>query len=153
MSSTKTIYIVTSGEYSDYGIDRVFSTRQMAEEWCGDHLSGPSAPSKEYTIEEYKIDEPFDPKENIDQYSVVCLNTKTNHSYGSKPQSFEKVRTKYFQGERVIVFNNGEYMEVWSVCQDEDAAIKTAQEIKARLIALGRLKNGIYNYKTLEPIQ
>ena len=27
------VFIVTSGEYSDYGIDRVFSTEEKAKEW------------------------------------------------------------------------------------------------------------------------
>lgn len=48
----KKIYIVTSGEYSDYEINRVFSTRELAEDFI-QHIGD------DYRIEEYHIDEPI----------------------------------------------------------------------------------------------
>lgn len=44
------VYIVTSGDYSDYHIDRVFSTRERAREFV-DHMGAC------YEIEEYDLDE------------------------------------------------------------------------------------------------
>lgn len=44
------IYIVTSGEYSDYGIDAVFSTKEKADEYIQQH-------GTDYHIEEYDLDE------------------------------------------------------------------------------------------------
>ncbi len=29
-----TVYVVTSGAYSDYGIDAIFSTKELAEKYC-----------------------------------------------------------------------------------------------------------------------
>ena len=52
------VYIVTSGDYDDYRIDEVFSTKEKAEEYIecfGDKCS----------IEEYNLDNPIEPKENI----------------------------------------------------------------------------------------
>lgn len=46
----KKIYIVTSGEYSDYGIERVFSTKEKANEFVQQH-------GTDYRIEEYVVDE------------------------------------------------------------------------------------------------
>ena len=44
------IYIVTSGDYSDYRIDAVFSTKEKAEEYVQQHGTN-------YRIEDYDIDE------------------------------------------------------------------------------------------------
>ncbi len=44
------IYIVTSGEYSDYGINAVFSTKEKAVEYVEQH-------GTDYNIEEYNLDE------------------------------------------------------------------------------------------------
>ena len=44
------VYIVTSGEYSDYHIDRVFSTEAKAREFV-EHMGN------QYDIEEYDLDE------------------------------------------------------------------------------------------------
>ena len=52
------VYIVTSGDYDDYRIAEVFSTKEKAEEYIeyfGD----------DYRIEEYNLDNPIEPKENI----------------------------------------------------------------------------------------
>lgn len=48
---TKTVYVVTDGEYSDYGIEALFSDYSTAEKYCACHnLRCPD-------IEEWKIDE------------------------------------------------------------------------------------------------
>lgn len=46
----KKIYIVTSGEYSDYGIEAVFSTKEKANEYVQQN-------GTEYHVEEYDLDE------------------------------------------------------------------------------------------------
>ena len=50
------VYIVTSGEYSDYGIDRVFSTEEKAKEWI-DIIT--SMYGGNYNIEQYELDAPI----------------------------------------------------------------------------------------------
>jgi len=46
------IYIITTGEYSDYSIERVFSTRKKAMEYL-------DTKDNEYRLEVYDIDEPI----------------------------------------------------------------------------------------------
>lgn len=48
-----TIYIVTSGEYSDYHIDAVFSKLEQAELYCATHEDDLDYPR----VEEYAVDE------------------------------------------------------------------------------------------------
>lgn len=47
------IYIITSGEYSEYHIDAVFSTKELAEDYIQQH-------GTDYIIGEYNIDEEID---------------------------------------------------------------------------------------------
>lgn len=52
------VYIVTSGDYDDYQIDEVFSTKEKAEEYIECFGDG-------CRIEEYNLDNPIEHKENI----------------------------------------------------------------------------------------
>ena len=52
------IFIVTSGEYSDYHIDAAFSTREKAEEYVD--IYGP-----DYMIKEYEVDAPVCDKDGM----------------------------------------------------------------------------------------
>lgn len=45
------VYVATSGDYSDYGIDGVFSAKELAEEFVQ------STNPKEGQVEEYELDE------------------------------------------------------------------------------------------------
>ena len=50
------VFIVTSGEYSDYGIDRVFSSVEKAKEWI---KIVTSMYGGNYNIEPYELDAPL----------------------------------------------------------------------------------------------
>lgn len=48
------VYVVTSGSYSDYGIDAIFSTKELAETYASRMDSKSSYPG--HNIEEWQID-------------------------------------------------------------------------------------------------
>lgn len=48
--NNKTVYVITTGEYSDYSICAIFSTKEKANEYIQQH-------GTEYRIEEYNLDE------------------------------------------------------------------------------------------------
>lgn len=52
------IFIVTAGEYSDYGICQVFSTREKAEQYI-------DTKDDDFRIEEFELDEPFEVENKI----------------------------------------------------------------------------------------
>jgi len=54
----KKIFIVTSGEYSDYGIDAVFTTKEKAVDYVEQH-------GTYYNIEEYILDEEVEKKTQL----------------------------------------------------------------------------------------
>jgi hypothetical protein len=66
-----TIYVVTSGSYSDYGINAMFSTRELAQEYIDKAIAAKDADGEEYNvsgvywagdaqIEEWSLDEQRD---------------------------------------------------------------------------------------------
>ncbi len=52
--SNQTIYVVTSGSYSDYGIRAIFSTKEKAEHYVS--LSKETDPDEPHGIEEWTLD-------------------------------------------------------------------------------------------------
>lgn len=80
----KKVYIITSGEYSDYTIKAVFSTREKAEEYVDTHGS-------DYRIEEYSVDdEQVEKKEGV---WLVYVNWITGNADSANPQNFSNYYT------------------------------------------------------------
>ena len=52
-----TVYVVTAGEYSSYGIEGVFSIKELADEYCAKHnASCKYAYGNKARVEEYNLD-------------------------------------------------------------------------------------------------
>lgn len=87
------IYIVTSGEYSDYCIEAVFSAKAIAEKYVDIHGSN-------YRTEEYSVDDtPVEKKESIWLVSIDC---KTGEVMSANPENYnsyytDKVDTVQYQ--------------------------------------------------------
>ena len=101
MSETKKIYIVTSGCYSDYSINAVFSTRELAEEYI-DAGNG----YEDADIEEYNLDEPIKRKTRVLFVSMMLADKKVRHVSDNNPPmwkdvvKFDKTRS----GEPYLLF-------------------------------------------------
>lgn len=138
-------YLVSSGEYSDYEVHRVFSTKELAEEWVGDR--GVEGHSR-YRVEEHLFDDMSGKEKNkISTILVVMDRGGTVHR-----------TSKEFGGESRIYIRGGwqqpsvaSTMEVEILTTDESTAIKAANEIRIRLLALDRWTPGWKLYDTLEP--
>ena len=76
----KKIYIVTSGEYSDYGIDAVFTTKEKAVEYVEQHGTN-------YNIEEYNLDEEVEKKTQL-WYIEFCVEDSELHE--ASPTSYNR---------------------------------------------------------------
>ena len=78
------IFVITKGEYSDYHIVRVFTTRKLANEFL-------DTKDNDYQLEVYDLDEPFDRKTNLycisfqlDRKKVVYVHAYDNANPGLK---------------------------------------------------------------------
>ena len=78
------IYIVTSGEYSDYQINAVFSTGEKAEEYV-------DAYGSDYRIEEYPVDDT--PVENKESIWLVSIDWKTGEALSANPENYDSYYT------------------------------------------------------------
>lgn len=76
----KKIYIVTSGEYSDYRIDAVFTTKEKAVNYLEQHGTC-------YNIEEYNIDEEVKKKTQL-WYIMFCI--EDGNLLEANPTSFNR---------------------------------------------------------------
>ena len=111
---TKKIYIVTCGEYSSYCIDRVFSTRKLAEEYL-------DTVDDDYEIEEYNIDEPIERKTEIFEIGIR-----------TKDKQVLTVQTWCSREKDMIVYctenHRGEMLKLYVESDSRERAIKIASE-------------------------
>lgn len=112
----KKIYIVTSGEYSDYRIDAVFTTKEKANEFIQQQGSG-------FRIEEFVIDEEKVKKE--EKIWDVEINIDDNSVNKSIPRIFlcrEEGTCEYHE-----YFRN-DVVDLYVKADSMDKAIKIAKE-------------------------
>ena len=112
------IFIVTSGDYSDYGISAVFSTRQLAEEYVQRH-------GTEYIVEEYPLDPLDDRTDNVLWNVLMKIE---NHDVLScrRIDWFEYVDCK--NSVRYFEYSVGRCLMFYLRADTMDRAIKIANE-------------------------
>lgn len=112
----KKIYIVTSGEYSDYSIEAVFSTKNKAESYIQQHGTG-------YRIEEYDLDEEVEKKTQI--WSVT-FNLKDKSFESALPTTYKIDKYK----DTCIVWESRVYSYIEFIVESDnmDKARKIASE-------------------------
>ena len=113
----KKIYIVTSGEYSDYTIERVFSTKEKANEYVQQHGS-------DYKVEVYVIDEEEKVKKEEKIWKVE-INIDNNSVIESIPRNF--LRREEGTCEYHEYFLN-DVVDLYVKADSMDKAIKIAKE-------------------------
>lgn len=157
----KKIYIVTSGEYSDYRIDAVFTTKEKAVDYVEQHGTG-------YNIKEYNLDEEVEKKTQL-WCIVFCV--EDGKLCEASPISYDKNKVV----DKCSVFDTFDYMEAkpcirfYVDADSMDRAVKIASErfaaIKAneyiwlrltrpyKMDGYGRRKYESFNVKTNEFIK
>lgn len=124
------VYVVTSGQYSDYGIDAIFTTKELAEKFIDSFLKM----YNEMEIEEWDLN-PNEQhlKQNRKPY-FLRINKNGNisdveqrdSSFGFK-QNIPVANTSYTHDKL--------WLNVECFADDEAHAVKIAGEQRARLLA------------------
>ena len=112
------IFIVTSGEYSDYGISAVFSTRELAEEYVQRNGS-------DYRVEEYPLD-PLDDRTDNVLWNVLMKIENHNVLSCRRIGKFEYVDCG--NCVRYVIAHSGECLSFNLRADTMDRAIKVANE-------------------------
>ena len=123
MSEKKQIFIVTTGEYSDYTIDRVFSTRQKATEYL-------DTKDDNYTLEVFDIDEPIERKTQLYEISFELDKKKVwrcDTYYDNRYKDLIHIGGRYF--------NNVKTLDIYIESDSRKRALKIASERYGAIIA------------------
>jgi hypothetical protein len=130
----KKVFIVTSGEYSDYNIEAVFSSKELANKYIDEKKKqrNYNADYDNYQIEEYTV--------NFDDF----VKNKIIHGYNFYTVNMNKqgdvikvIRTTEYADCNYIFYNNDTLL-AYRWAKSEKGAIKATNELRAQLIAFNK---------------
>lgn len=135
LRQSPTVYLVTSGSYSDYGVRGVYSTRANAERAMGDERTRSRRDFND--VEEFELDQGVTRLDaGLTPFSVSMLRTGDD----AVADVTAPVGTPEGDRGRLSDWHNGAaapafYVFVWA--RDERHAIKIANEKRIALLATG----------------
>lgn len=156
----KKTYIVTSGEYSEYGIDAVFTTKEKAVDYVEQHGTC-------YNIEEYDLDDEVEKKTQL-WHIVFCVEDgKLNKASPTSYNINRVVDTCYISepfnwraGSHICFYVDADSMNrAVKIARERFAAVKANEYIWLRLTRpykldkYGHNKFERFNVKTNEFIK
>lgn len=121
-------YIVTSGQYSDYSINRVFRTKEEAERWIAKRWE-----PGDYSIEEWEFDK-FNPSGLSGHCVFIDLETgdvtggfdECDHEGPATYHAYFQPPSPYSWGRQTPLFR----LAVRCLARDREHAIKIASECR-----------------------
>jgi len=125
------VYLVCNGEYSDYHVCEIFSTRKLANQYIDEMAKWYKCTKKSYTIETYTIDKPVSELKIIQVHMDKEGNTTYMDKEGNTTYMFH---TK----DNIIGFHGFDYGNrlVWNVNTDNDAtSVKIVNEKRIQILA------------------
>lgn len=127
----KKVFVVTSGEYSDYGIDAIFSTRELAQSFIDAFKANKWY---EMDIEEWDLDpNKTHLKQNRKPY-FLRINKKGDVSDLSLADSSYGFNQDMPEAE-ISYTPNLEWMNINCFADDENHAVKIAGEKRSQILA------------------
>ena len=117
------VFVVTRGEYSDYCIDRVFSTRKKALEYL-------DTKDDEYMLEVLDLDEPIERNTHIYEISFELDKKKVRNVRTTRDVRYKD--TIHIGGH---YFNNSKTLDIYVESDSRERALKIASERYGAIIA------------------
>ena len=116
------VYVLTRGEYSDYGIEGVFSTKELAEKYARRIEKLQGAPHKETDVEEWDLD-PVDLAPIMHPYRAwLGKGGRTSVQYGAG------------DGSKVSVSRDGTVFVPRILARSKQHAARVASEKRAEFL-------------------
>lgn len=129
------IYVVTSGSYSDYGIDAIFSTKEMAQAF----IDGIKTPYEEMRIGEWELDPHLkDLKKGRKAYRVTMSKEGKVREVANESSTYILNRVEYGFPPGISFQDNKKIMNCSCFADDEKHAIKIVNEKRIQFIALNK---------------
>lgn len=123
------VYIITSGEYSDYEIEHVTLDKEKAERYCA-VLNGKSR-YEDYRVEEYKLDD-FEVSENLEIKWRVNVRIYNPYGLNAKAEIRDIFKVSADAKDDIVVRADYAYVPVLMKKLDEDKACKIALDRLAK---------------------
>ena len=117
------VFVVTTGEYSDYTIDRVFSTRQKAVEYL-------DTQDDNYRLEVFDLDEPIERRTKLYEISFELDKKKV---WSVRTTCDVRYKDTIHIGGRY--FNNRKTLDIYVESDSRKRALKIASERYGAVIA------------------
>lgn len=117
------VFVITTGEYSDYTINRVFSTRKKALEYL-------DTKDDRYTLEVFDLDEPIERKTHIYEISFELDKKKV---WNVSIECDKRYKDMIHIGGRY--FNNRKTLDIYVESDSRKRALKIASERYGAIIA------------------
>lgn len=117
------VFVITRGEYSDYNIDRVFSTRRKANDYL-------DTKDDSYRLEVYDMDEPIERKTHIYEISFELDKKKV---WNVSIECDKRYKDTIHIGGRY--FNNRKTLDIYVESDSRKRALKIASERYGAIIA------------------
>lgn len=125
------IFIVTSGEYSDYGIEAVFSTKEKADEYVERH-------GTDFRVEEFPVDSCV--PDNSKKKWNVYLDYNTGELCGCNPPcGWTPLDRDYFRYANSFA-SSAELLNFYIEAETISKAVKIASEMLMQVKALESTK-------------
>jgi hypothetical protein len=127
------VYVIIAGEYSDRHVDRVFSKKELADEYLDTHGDG-------YYLEEYTLDEPVERQTRI--FSIkLAMDNKEIIEVDEFPKDFKDI-VQVVEERRYLThdYNNIPALRFFIESDSRERAIKIASERFGEVIAQEQIK-------------
>ena len=129
------VYIATSGSYSDYHIDAVFSTKENAEKYNDLYGEGDFD-----DIEEFEVDDEMALINRIRDGKItiylVCIDRNGNVRKIEKESPYVSLVKDLLSGKyHYVLYADCSAMDMYVIAKNEEHAIKIVNEKRVQLIA------------------
>lgn len=132
------VYVVSWGEYSDYGICEVFLDRRKAEIYCAMRNEGKNCLGYYYAIEEYDThDDNINAMDDKIVYLYQFDRVRTHYGHENEPLIMFDRDAKNFEDdtdERIVSAYRGNFYIILNKRNDKKA-LKAAQDKYAQILA------------------
>ena len=127
------VYVIIAGEYSDRHVDRVFSKKELADEYLDTHGDG-------YYLEEYTLDEPVERQTRI--FSIkLAMDNKEIIEVDEFSKDFKDI-VQVVEERRYLThdYNNIPALRFFIESDSRERAIRIASERFGEVIAQEQIK-------------
>lgn len=131
------VYVVTSGEYSDYGINRIFLDQDLAEAYCAAHHNDSPYGEDRPQIEVWEISDSSDIEVDAVYKALWFSYSMSNYKSSNPIMSWEmEYNTSPFESKIDEIHDCGHYISgyipVNKTISDREEAIKIISDTVAK---------------------